>query len=576
MTRPALYSLLVSAVLFQAGDPALSEAPAPEAPPPTLEIRLEPSSLGLEVELRFTADVADATVAAVPEWGGSRLEEGLMTDVRIVDAEGGAKPAKPTGQLGQWRLDNAAGAHLSLRYRIPRNQYIRGIDGDSYYKPVVTPKLTHLIGHQSLLLPDAWGTQDKIAVSVRWENLPEGHHAVTSFGVGPGPHRATLRLGALRGGLFIAGAGALFRGSGDDPVHIFVAEGPWRFEPKVLADLAQRIVPAEREFFRERDAGAFLVSAIAIGPEDADYLSYGGTSLHDAFATFLMPTLEMDDFGRGGLSYLLAHEKAHTWIGGHVSSGEEPETAGYWFSEGVTDYYTPRLQYRAGLLDAAGVLESWNALLSEYVLSPVAYAPNSAITDGFWTDRDLQRLPYTRGAAVSLFLDQTERRRTGGASRLDTVLLDLIDGVRRGEQQQFTNAELRGALESAGFTAPQLDAAFATVLDGSPLDWPDDLLAPCAELTWRESTAFDAGFEVDESTGEVLSVDPEGPAHRAGLRPGDQLAGWSIHYGETTRPVEVQRRSDGDLEDIRFLPVGPAHKVPAFELADVSACAAML
>ncbi|MEM8998509.1 MAG: hypothetical protein AAGF23_27230, partial [Acidobacteriota bacterium] len=137
---------------------------------------------------------------------------------------------------------------------------------------------------------------------------------------------------------------------------------------------------------------------------------------------------------------------------------------------------------------------------------------------------------------------------------------------------KFTNAEFRSIFEDAGFSKDDLDRAFATVTDGSPLEWSGDLLAPCARLVWEEVATFDSGFEVDEATGEVLAVDPDGPAHRAGLRKGDRLGSWSIHYGDTDRPVELQRRVEDGLELLSFLPVGPTRRVPRFEIDDIAAC----
>ncbi|MEO1368924.1 MAG: hypothetical protein AAFX50_17240 [Acidobacteriota bacterium] len=321
-----MFSARVAALWVGLAVGTVAVAPADESPaaPPTLEIDLRPGREALDIEIRFDAPNADEKVSVVEEWGGSIFEDGILTDVRFQVGDGEPEDAEPLGELGQWRLSNAAGDRVHLSYRIPVNSFIEGLDGDRYYKPIVTPALVHMIGMQGLLLPRGWGQRDKLDVTLRWRGVADGHHAVSSFGVGPGPHRFEAPKGAVRRALYMAGAGSFFPGEGPDPVHTFVAGGPWRFEPKALADLAQTIVPAERAFFGEENAGPFLISAIPVGPDDPTVRSYGGTSLEAAFATFIVPTIEMSEAGRGGLSYLLAHVKAHTWIGNYVRSGEEP------------------------------------------------------------------------------------------------------------------------------------------------------------------------------------------------------------------------------------------------------------
>ena len=565
-----LTSVLLGLVSFT--QPATAERP-------TLGIELVfPSAEGgaLEIELTYGGLASGETIVEVTEdWGGSIFQEGIIENVRVV--RGTEMTEAPVAEAPfAWRAetgrDGADTAPLRVRYALPQNDHIRGLDGDRYYKPIVTDGLVHLIGQQSLLLPRAWEDEASLDVTLRWSGLSDGISAMTSFGIDAGPHRFETTKEELRQGLYVAGRGKFLRGDGEDPVHVFIADGPWRFEAKEFADMAQSIVAAEREFFGEKEAGAFLITAIAIGPETAEHLSYGGTGLTDAFATFFVPVLKLDEEGRKDVQYLLAHEKAHTWIGGMVATREEPETAGYWFSEGTTDYYTPRMLYRAGLMTPRQVIEQWNGYLRRYFLSPASKASNQEVADGFWNDRYLQRLAYMRGASVIFFLDQIIRKRTGGEVRFDEALFHQIELAREQDRwRELTNDEWRSALE-AHWKKEELDSAFGTLIDGRLLELPEDLLAPCAKLSWHEQTTFQLGLQIDESTGKVLSVEEHSNAYLAGLRAGQQLGGWSISYGQPGTEVVLQSREEEEPQELRFLPAGPKRMVPRFDVVDEAAC----
>ena len=81
-------------------------------------------------------------------------------------------------------------------------------------------------------------------------------------------------------------------------------------------------------------------------------------------------------------------------------------------------------------------------------------------------------------------------------------------------------------------------------------------LGPCFTTTASDQRTFALGFErrfLKERT--VRGVDPAWPAHAAGARDGQAIAGLSLHDGDVTRDVVLKAMIDGVATPIAYRPL---------------------
>lgn len=332
--------------------------------------------------------------------------------------------------------------------------------------------------------------------------------------------------------------------------------GAWDFTAEALADAVESVVRAENALWG--DAGRpFLVPLAPLGGT-GPRLSYTGTARGDAFSIASTPGFPLAEASR-----FLAHEYMHTWIGAEIGGFPEGESAGVaWLTEGWTDYYAGRALLRAGLWTPADFIADLNRVLARNAGSPARALPNAAIVERYWTDSDVQQLPYDRGHLLALLLDHRIRLATGGRVDMDDVMLAQRALARR-------NARAGTRLDAAAlFPAALREATGIGVAEelarhverGEPVLLPADLFGTCASVRTTTQPEFHRGFDLraTEAAGNaVTGLDPASPAYAAGMRNGMRLLRREAGVpGDAT--VEYAYRVDdaGTERVIRYLPRG--------------------
>jgi predicted metalloprotease with PDZ domain len=270
--------------------------------------------------------------------------------------------------------------------------------------------------------------------------------------------------------------------------------------------------------------------------------------LTSSFATFALPgtSLEPALDGRdpkapprpSRLLHLLAHEMFHRW-NGEILRGAEPEALVYWFSEGFTDYYAARLLWIAGLYTLGDYLDEVNRTIRDYASNPKKGAPNAAIAEGFWKDRDVQRLPYQRGHLAALQWNAEARRRSGGKRSLDDAVLALCQGARaRGDKIDVDKLLTLAAAEAGEDYARRLRAI---VVDGADVELAPDTLEPFAKLEVADASPFDPCLDLGatRARGVVTGLRLGSEAERAGLAEGQAVQSLSIQDGDASAPARA-------------------------------------
>lgn len=561
MTRGALIAALaVSSMLF--GPVAFAQGPDLD-----YRFRLEPAPrLAVHVELTLRGAAGGISTFEVAEsWGG--VSAGGK-DIEELTARDGAGNPLEVERLAdhRWRVLHAPEAELRVAYVIRANEHQLEADPSVSRRPILNADLFHTVGNLGILREVELPLDEPLDVRLRWQGFEEhGWSVMTSFGPGGEERDVRATIGQLLGSLYVAGnLGVHEQDIQGYPLFVTIAGDQWGLDPEEFALVATEIVAAEREFFDDFEREFYWINLIPVGRPGGSSSNMGGTGLHNCFALFLHPDVAFDPgSGTGqGVLFLLAHETFHEW-NGRIIRREQPEQLVYWFSEGFTNFYARRLLVRSGWVDAAAYAAELNRSLSTHHLSPVRTAPNQSIVDNFWRDRHHKDLPYHRGNAVALLVDQAIRQASAGERSLDDLMRELVTEGRDGKLVSTETLLAKIAQHADEATAERMRAI---VVDGELPELPADLLAPCLELRMVEQPIFDLGFDFDASVRDnrVQGLREDSRAFEAGLRSGQKLTGWSVYRGQTDQPAVLTIEEAGGPRQITFLPHGETREVPTF------------
>ncbi|WP_417479149.1 hypothetical protein [Maricaulis maris] len=521
-----------------------SEAEAPQVS--QLRYRVEVSELDdatrVAVALGFVGEVDGTTDIVLPSnWGG---EGELWTALGALQGRS-ASSSEPLrieqgDDLARATIHHQPGEALALSYTITpdRTGEPQAALGD-YYRPYVEPDWVHLIGQTIFAFP-ASDTEFDVTVAL---SAPDGWTLASDL------EQGDLDINTLLTSVTVAGDFRVLEDVVDGAAQRVAIRGGHAFTDTDMSQSVRAVLAANAAYWGT-GAEPFLVTVLPL-EADPGVMSVGGTNLGDAFAFFATNNAESDILLR-----ILVHEHVHTWIPGRVggSINGETEPAGYWFSEGFTDFLTQRAAVRAGLWSAETAIASWNEALLEDFNSPVRDAPNDAVISGFWTDPDFQRLPYHRGMIFAALVDHTIRSATSGRLDLDDVLLDMqTDPPSEPAPLSFAGRVL--AITGVDI-APLVERH---MINGEPISLPAETFGACGPVEMISEPVFVYGMTGQRNADdryEINTVDPDGPAAPAGFRPGmvilERLEG-AVGNAMVDSVLRVAT-PEGETLDLRYRP----------------------
>jgi len=214
--------------------------------------------------------------------------------------------------------------------------------------------------------------------------------------------------------------------------------------------------------------------------------------------------------------HTLAHEMFHHWLGNHLlKPAEDP----VWFYEGFTDYLALRTLAVTGLYSPDQFLERLLLLDRLAASSPARGAVAFGDPEIAWRDGDgpNETLAY-RGGALLAFLADVELQRVNRPG-----ISAIVGDLRRSTGGLFHAADVRAWFDAQGL------AEFAAVHIDQPSELRLEAALQAIGAAPRE-TPIDVAYVGLSGAGEghfviVEAVDPDGPAARAGIRPGDRVTG---------------------------------------------------
>ena len=500
----------------------------------------------VQVDLAFRGQGDGETDLNLPnEWGGEReLWRGIegLTILEGAEMREGESPSQRV-------LTHAPNARIHVRYRVIQDWEGAPTGGRNTYRPIIQPTYFHLIGEAALATPDL---HNATPTRLRVRGMPRGWRFASDL------QHPGLALGHVWASITVGGDYRVRRAA-DGATRVAI-RGDWSFTDEAFTQQVADIISSQRAFWNDRSS-PYLVTVTQTVQRHEGQMSVGGTGLSDAFAFFATPNVDDAPIAR-----TLAHESFHTWIPGLIGGmPQENEVASYWFSEGLTDFYTGRMLVRAGLWTPQQFTDDLNSMLAAYAQSPVREAPNERIVADFWSDQAVQQLPYQRGRFLMTIWDA--RLRATGRS-LDHAVLEMRERATAGDPLDAVDM-LPEVLDSMGLDVRADVANHAEA--GARVLLPQDVLAPCGRVVTREMPVFDAGFDAAamRANNRVISgVDPDLPAYAAGLRDGMVFVRQqSGHVGDAEQELVLVVR-DGDQErTISYYPRGRgAYALQRFEI----------
>lgn len=543
---------LLAAALLAAAVPAAA-APKKGAVVYRLEPVMRAGQLtALSVDIRFNADADGETRLGLPDHWASEKE--LWTRVRGLKIEGGTSVREdgPQGRI----IVSKPGAPIHVRY-----QLVSGYDtdpeatGGNPFRPVVRPTWFEFHGETVFATPD--GDQDRPA-RFSWGGFPKGWQMASDLE--HGTMGRPLSVGDIQESIALGGADVTVDTRQVAGATLRVAmRGKWLFSNAEFIDLTDRIIGAQRDFWKDIEE-PYLVTLMPLAGGEGGFTSVGGSGRTDAFALYSTTNVE-----GARLRWVLSHENVHTWIprriGGMPPKDEETD---YWLSEGFTDFYSYRLLLRSGVWSLEDFTAFLNETLDAYAQSPVREAPNSLIVSDFWKNQPSEKLPYQRGLLMGFIWDARLRERTGGKADLDDVMLAMRDLWLRG---RAANSEpmLASRLLPAAYAwksgglglAPDISRY---LIQGQGILLPAGLFGDCAVIETVTRPRFDRGWDPEATTKAdniVTGLKDGSPAYKAGLRNGMKIIKRAFgEPGDATQEYGLRVLIDGQEQIIRFMPVG--------------------
>ncbi|UGQ47319.1 M61 family metallopeptidase [Massilia endophytica] len=545
----------------------LSACAALAAPLTSLRIDVSPLLDGprpaLKVDVRYRAQSGGQCAIELPnEWADQQAMYKAVQKLRLV---GTSAMLRETDKPHVRSFDCKRNQPIHLQYEL-RQEDEAPLNNARRYRFSMDPAHFHLIGYAGWVLPKA-EENDPLKVDLRWVSMPSAWVLANSFGTEARRQTVSATFDRFRAAVFVGGDFRLGATKDEAGRGVTVAmRGNWSFSDRAFADKASAIIRAERDFWRSKES-SYLVTVIPI-TEPPGARSLGGTSLTAAFAMFLTPNAQLDD-----LSTLLAHEYFHNWNSQQLGAMAEPQQSVYWISEGFTDYYAPLLLLRSGQMTLDAYIGHTNALLKNVYVSPVREADNQHVIQAFWSDPNVQKLPYNRGTLLAMEWQAQIHAASGGRKSFDDVMYGLRQQVEAAERAKaeapaLTAARVAGLLDQLG--AADAAGLVQRHIEAGRLIAPRaEWFGPAVELQQIELPLFELGLDLPKLKEKVIGGVTEGSApYVAGLR-NDQkvIKRTPIYLGNTDQTIEVTVEADGGEQTYRYQPrAAKGLVVPQFRL----------
>lgn len=454
-------------------------------------------------------------------------------------------------------VTHPSGADLTITWELHSSDGRNALEDPSYfYAPVITKDYIHLIGYTALITPVHTGP---VRMTFDGTALQEEAGKVLS------PlwkTKDTIESETLMSGFSLFGDIETAQ-SADGHLSVGITKGGNISAAELVSEL-EPILTSLSDVW-----GTPVIDySVTLQPLDPVIGSaLAGTAFPGGFAAAVSPNIDTQR-----LSGFLSHEAAHEWIPNRLGapefegSGREPE--GYWISEGFTQLLSRKAQLKSGAIDKDDYAALLNEDMRELYMLPIREFTNTQIGDFFWTNQDVERLPYLRGFLLAAKWDQEISKASNGT----TGMIDALKAIEKNNKSVEGGVKLTSDIvvkyaKNMGAKNPQADIS-ALIIKGNLFEPSPNMMGNGYSLIVSELVLYDVGFDTNKTftTGIFEGVTEKSSAYRAGLRNGMTfISKVSGGGGDTSVPLVMQVEHQGQTIEISYTPVADEKvKVPQF------------
>lgn len=499
-------------------------------------------SSALSITLIFSGNSKGTSRLLLPkEWAGQQKLYQAVSELKSL-ARG--TRLLPTDTPWVYIVSYPPGAKKVIVSYTLRQDWSGPLRNPQYFRAVIGSDAFYFPGFSGLVYPEI-NSNELLECRITYRGFPTKDFLGNSFFSGSKSGRFRASVADLRNSIYCAGDYHFRKMTTPQHQTIMVAiRGRFVFNDDEVYRTVSSILQYERDFWKDRTDPYFFTVLQAMPGNN----STGGTGFLHSFAMFQSASLPFSP----QMSWLIAHENFHTWLGQRMTM-PEPEELTKWFSEGFTDYYAYKVLHATHFLTDQDYLHKLNEIIRAYYLNPFFSTSNSGIVGKYWSDANIKQLSYQRGSVIAFLLEQNLAQ---SPFTLDSLLRKVYQQSAPGfvfSKELFDNLVRT-------YARPGMLPVIDSTNNGNnePLTQAMLTLSNPAMHQVTVDQLFDLGFDLQASTAAHLisGVRKGSNAEKAGLRDGLSFTGGvSIYYNDLSKPAKVELLVEGKKQVIEFFPV---------------------
>ncbi|WP_298223671.1 M1 family aminopeptidase [Flavobacterium sp.] len=396
---------------------------------------------GLKIEISFTSKKAtDSTYFQYSNevWG----ETNLTNCLKLIQEENPKYAFKIVADSNRIVVYHPKEKNIRFSYHIIQD--LKEESPKSKNRPLLQKNYFHILGQSLFVIPEEIFESNiddpEIIADIEWLNFPKNFIIHNTFGSQQVKQTLKVKLwSAFYNSLFVGGDYRIKSFNYLKKTVYFAIRGTWlgAYTDDNLFTALKKTIPSQRAFWNDNNFDYYtVIMTPTMTQTDSIYKgqSITGSGVKNGF---LIQSSNNPFNHFPTMNYIFNHEMMHDWIGGKIPMRNEE--LNYWFSEGFTDYYAYKNRLRNQDITLKEWLDGFNKdVIKAHWENPERNKPNYVIKEDFWKNRNIEKIPYRRGAIFAFWLDNQILKKSNYTKSLDDLMRDLLK-ICTTENRKFTD-----------------------------------------------------------------------------------------------------------------------------------------